>query len=147
VAANKKNDVTCFVFTAVFTFVYVNFPECPAIPELLSSTQAKDQESIRKIRQSLEETKLYLGSRAEADWSQFFYQYTNRLAHLYLLKKNKLPAYLINVYFLNDAEMNGPTSLYEWKGAIRLLNSYLGIRRHKLQKFMIDLYIDINKLG
>ncbi len=32
-----------------------------------------------------------------------FYQYINRLAHLYLLRVlNKIPAYLVFVYFVND---------------------------------------------
>jgi hypothetical protein len=116
------------------------------ISELLSSLQAKDNDSIRKIKTSLDETKEYLHANATVDWSLYFYQYANRLAHLYLLKKNGLPAYLIHVYFINDAEMNGPTSFLEWQGAIELLNSYIGIRRHKLQDFVADLYIDVREL-
>lgn len=116
------------------------------ISELLSSLQAKDKDSIRKIRASLEETKAYLQANVTVDWSLRFYQYANRLAHLYLLKKNGLPAYLIHVYFINDLAMNGPTSSLEWSGAIKLLNSYLGIERHKLQDFVADLYIDVREL-
>lgn len=116
------------------------------IPELLSRSQAKDGRSIEIIQRSLGETKRYLGSKADIDWSQSFYQYTNRLAHLYLLRKNGLPAYLVHVYFLNDFEMKGPTTVYEWEGAIKLLESYLGIGRHKLQKFMTNLYIDVQAL-
>jgi hypothetical protein len=59
------------------------------------------------------------------------------------LRKNNLPAYLIYVYFLNDIEMKGPTSFNEWEGALRLLTSALGIGRHKLQKFIIDVYVDV----
>jgi len=116
------------------------------IPELISSLQAGDEESIKKIKTSLEETKDYLNSRAKVEWTQCFYQYTNRIAHLYLLRKNDLPAYLIFVYFLNDVEMNGPTTYYEWEGALRLLNSYLGIGKHKLQKFITDVYVDVRTL-
>lgn len=116
------------------------------IPELISSLQAEDEGSIIKIKTSLEETKLYLNSKAKIEWSQCFYQYTNRIAHLYLLRKNDLPAYLIYVYFLNDVEMNGPTTCHEWEGALRLLNSYLGIGKHKLQKFIIDVYVDVRTL-
>ena len=116
------------------------------IPELISSLQAGDEESIKKIKTSLEETKDYLNSRAKVEWTQCFYQYTNRIAHLYLLRKNDLPAYLIFVYFLNDIEMNGPTTYYEWEGALRLLNSYLGIGKDKLQKFITDVYVDVRTL-
>ncbi len=116
------------------------------ISELFSSLQAKDQDSIRKIKASLEETKAHIRANTAVDWSLYFYQYANRLAHLYLLRKNGLPAYLIHVYFVNDLEMNGPTSFLEWQGAIKLLNAYLGIENHRLQDFVADLYIDVREL-
>jgi len=43
------------------------------ITELISSLHAKDEESIKRIKQSLEETKKYLNSKAKVDWSQGFY--------------------------------------------------------------------------
>jgi hypothetical protein len=117
------------------------------IPELISSLQAEDEGSIEKIKTSLEETKRYLNCRANVEWSQCFYQYANRIAHLYLLrKKNDLPAYLIYVYFMNDVEMNGPTDYQEWEGALKLLNSHLGIGKHRLQKFITDVYVDVRSL-
>ena len=37
------------------------------------------------------------------DWSHCFYQYANRLAHLYLLREsNGLDAFLVFVYFVDD---------------------------------------------
>jgi hypothetical protein len=115
------------------------------IGELISTMKAKDEDSTRTIHNSLQETKRFLGSNAKVDWSCGFYQYTNRLAHLYLLRQNRLPAYLLFVYFINDFEMKGPTSIHEWKGAIELLHSYLGIRRHKLKDFVTDIFIDIKQ--
>jgi len=116
------------------------------IRELISTMQAKDHDSARKIRKSLQETKRFLGSKAEFDWSCGFYQYVNRLAHLYLLRENRLQAHLLFVYFINDLEMKGSTTIHEWKGAIELLHSCLGIRRHKLQNFVADLFIDVSCL-
>jgi hypothetical protein len=116
------------------------------ISELISKSKAQDEASMKKIQKSLEETGRYLNSRVNAAWSESFYQYTNRLAHLHLLRKNELPAYLVYVYFLNDAEMKGPTTFYEWEGAIKLLNSRLGIGRHRLQKFITNVYIDVHAL-
>jgi len=116
------------------------------ISELISKSKAQDEASMKKIQESLEETGRYLNSRVNAAWSESFYQYTNRLAHLYLLRKNELPAYLVYVYFLNDVEMEGPATFYEWEGAIELLNSCLGIGRHKLQKFITNVYIDVHAL-
>jgi len=60
-----------------------------------------------------------------------------------LLRKNDLPAYLVYVYFLNDIEMKGPATFHEWEGAIKLLNAYLGIGKHRLKKFTIDVYVDV----
>jgi hypothetical protein len=116
------------------------------IKELISTIQAKNESSARRIRRSLQETKLFLGSNSKIDWSCGFYQYVNRLAHLYLLRENKLQAYLLFVYFINDFEMKGPTTIHEWKGAIELLHSYLGIRKHKLQNLVADLFIDVSCL-
>ena len=117
------------------------------IQEMVSSIQAEDKDSLKKISKSLKDTKSFLNSKAEINWSLRFYQYTNRLAHLYLLREvNKLPAYLVFVYFINDKEMNGPRTVDEWKGAIKLLHSYLGIGRHKLQKFMTEVFIDVKNL-
>jgi len=117
------------------------------ISELISSIHAKDKESIRKIKESLKETRKHLNSTAKVDWTQGFYQYTNRLAHLYLLReKNNKPAYLIHVYFLNDVEMGGPGTIHEWEGAINLQKTFLGIRKHKLQKYTRDLFIDVHNL-
>lgn len=116
------------------------------IRELISTMGATDEDSIRKIRRSLRRTKNFLNSNAETDWTCGFYQYTNRLAHLYLLRQNQLAAYLIFVHFLNDLDMNGPETVEEWKGAIKLLHSYLGIGRHKLKKFIADVSIDVDRL-
>jgi hypothetical protein len=116
------------------------------ISELSSSIGAKAENSVRRIRRSLEETKGFLNSNAEVDWSRGFYQYANRLAHLYLLRQNDLPAYLVFVYFLNDFEMAGPATIDQWKGVIELLHTYLGITRHKLQKYTADVFIDVTQL-
>jgi hypothetical protein len=115
------------------------------ISELISSIGAKDENSVRRIRRSLKETKDFLNSNVEVDWSRGFYQYANRLAHLYLLRQNDLPAYLVFVYFLNDSEMSGPATIDQWKGAIELLHTYLGITRHKLQKYTADVFIDVTQ--
>lgn len=116
------------------------------IPELLSTMRAKDEKSIKRILGSLEKTRLFLNANPDISWSHPFYQYTNRLAHLYLLRQNELPAYLVLVYFINDIEMNGPTKAEQWEGAKELLHSYLGIGSHKLQQFITDVFIDVHHI-
>jgi hypothetical protein len=116
------------------------------VQELVSTLQAKDKDSVKRILKSLREVKNYLGSKTFFDWSKCFYQYTNRLAHLYLLRENGLNAYLIFVYFINDSHVKGPTTVSEWKGAIKLLHFCLGIERHKLKKYTADIFVDVNQL-
>jgi hypothetical protein len=116
------------------------------ISELYSCTGAKGK-SLELILNSLNETKEYLNPNSKVDWSNGFYQYANRLAHLLLIRKlNGKPAYLVFVYFLNDSEMGGPSSVNEWKGAIELLHAYFGLKRHKLQRYVIDVFVDITEL-
>ncbi len=117
------------------------------ISEVLSPKTGAGVKSLRKIKKSLDETKSFLNSNSEHDWTSTFYQYTNRLAHLYLLRAlNKVPAYLVFVYFVNDKEMNGPKSIDEWNGALLLLTAYLGIGRHRLKKYIADIFIDVGML-
>lgn len=115
------------------------------IPEINSPrTQAKGQ-SLHQIQSRLDETKRYLNAKPEINWSENFYQYTNRLAHLYLFRVlNDLPTYLVFVNFVNDVEMGGPQSVDEWRGALKLLYAYLGISRNKLSKYILDLFIDVD---
>lgn len=117
------------------------------ISEVLSPKTGARVTSLRKIKKSLDETKTFLHSNSEHDWASTFYQYTNRLAHLYLLRElNDVSAYLIFVYFLNDEDMNGPKSIDEWHGAIKLLHSFLGVGRHRLSEFTADIFIDVRML-
>jgi len=117
------------------------------IGEMVSPPTAAGHTSLPKIRKSLDDTKKFLGSKSLHDWASTFYQYTNRLAHLYLLRElNGLPAYLVFLYFVNAADVAGPKTREEWEGAIKLLHNFLGINRHKLSAYVIDVYIDVGEL-
>ena len=100
-----------------------------------------------KIRDALRETQSFLEVNPERDWMAEYYQYANRLAHLYLLRRlNDIDAYLVYVCFLNDTEMGGPTIKAEWATAIAEVERKLGILNHKLSEFVGHIYIDVNKL-
>lgn len=119
------------------------------IPEIVSSgTDAKNPQSIKKIRNSLDEVKKYLSVSDSIDWTGTFYQYVNRIAHLYYLKeKNQIKAHLLFIYFINDASVNGPKTKDEWLGAIQTMECYLGLaKRHKLKKYIHDIFIEVNIL-
>lgn len=118
------------------------------IPELISPGTQAGETSFATIDNSLRRVKADLNIKNEYDWSNTFYQYTNRIAHLWYLRVlNNVPAYLFNIYFINDQSVNGPKSKQEWEGAIALLKSFLGIGKHKLSKYMADIFIDLKSIG
>jgi hypothetical protein len=119
------------------------------IPEMVSpGTGAKNPQSIKKIRNSLSEVKIYLSVSDTIDWTGTFYQYVNRIAHLYYLReKNQIKAHLLFIYFINDITVHGPKTKDEWLGAIQTMECYLGLdKNHKLRKYIHDIFIDVNDL-
>lgn len=118
------------------------------IPELLSTATAASPTSRRTIATRLQSVKRALGSRARSDWSGLCYQYTNRLAHLFFLRAlNRLPAFLVLVYFINASDVDGPSSAEEWSGAIRLVHALLGLDERRLQAALghavLDVFVDV----
>ena len=111
-------------------------------------TSAKNPQSIKKIKNSLDEVKKYLSVRDSTDWTGTFYQYVNRIAHLYYLReKNQIKAHLLFIYFINDVTVHGPKTKDEWLGAIQTMECFLGLdKKHKLRKYIHDIFIDINGL-
>lgn len=117
------------------------------IPEMVSPPSGASKDSLLQIQSGLEQTKNYLGKGKDIDWSKTFYQYTNRVAHLYYLRVvKKKPAFLVNIYFVGDESVKGPKSVEEWKGAIKVMQLYLGLHHHKLKKYMADIFIDVKEL-
>lgn len=116
------------------------------IPEAVSPPSRASPTSLAKIRSSLDETKGWLNGNRDADWSGIFYQYTNRLAHLYLLRElNHRPAWLVFIYFVGDDEMNGPGTIDEWKGAVLTIETYLGVTRSRLSPYVGHVYLDVRE--
>jgi len=118
------------------------------LEEIVSPGTQASEISKRKITSSLEETKVFLKVAPGIDWSATFYQYANRLAHLYLLRiLNDIDGYLVFVYFLNDEEMKGPKTVREWQAAIKVLEGALGLRRNRLSRFILDIFVDVRELS
>lgn len=117
------------------------------IPEIVSPATSAGETSKTIIDKSLNETKAFLNLTNDIDWSGKFYQYTNRLAHLYFLReKCNKPTFLVNIYFIGDDTVSGPKTKQEWDGALKVLHTYLGLSRHKLTKYMADIFIRISDL-
>ncbi len=118
------------------------------VPEIVSPPTGAGPESKSRIIDSFAEVKEYLNADNSIDWTGTFYQYTNRIAHLYYLRVlNGIDAYLVNLYFLNDESVDGPSTKEEWQGAITVIKQYLGIpKNHKLDKYMLDVFVDTKDL-
>ncbi len=70
-----------------------------------------------------------------------------RLRDLYFLReKCNKQTFLVNIYFIGDGTVSGPKTKQEWDGALQVLHTYLGLSRHKLSKYMVDIFIDVNDL-
>jgi len=115
------------------------------ISEILSPGTSASTKSKILIEKSLKELQSFLRVSPVVNWSAVLYQYTNRLAHLYLLRElNHLRAFLIFLYFVGDREMDGPRTVREWESAIHVVRGVLGLKdRDKLSKYMLDVFIDV----
>ena len=105
--------------------------------------------SASLIDASLRATQSYLRVHTDVDyWSRILYQYTNRLAHLYLLRVlNDVPAFLVFVYFVGDKEMYGPSTQEEWESAIQVVKGVLGMpHRHRLSRYVLDIFISVDQI-
>jgi hypothetical protein len=117
------------------------------IPEIVSPATGAGEISKTIIDKALQETKEFLNLTNDIDWSSKFYQYTNRIAHLYFLRiKCNKPTFLVNIYFIGDDTVSGPKTRQEWDGALKVLHTYLGLSQHELSKYMVDIFIEIKDL-
>ena len=114
------------------------------IPEMVSPASKASPASLEQIEKGLAETRSALAPRTTVSWSGTFYQYTNRLAHLYFLRTlNRVNAHLVFLYFVGDADVSGPTSQAEWEGAIQVTEAYLGLGRHKLSPYVHHVFVEV----
>lgn len=120
------------------------------IPEIVSPRTRATEPARGRIRKSMEEAQRSLSPKSLGwvDWTGTFYQYANRVAHLQFLREhNKIRAHLVNLYFINAADVGGPSNADEWKGAIKVVKSYLGLGRTRMSKYMHDIFVDASLLA
>ena len=108
------------------------------IPEVYGTGCQAGNRSRKLIEHSLAETKRWCGASQDPDWTGPLYQSANRLAHLYFCREViKRPAWLINVYFLDDPIR--PTGRDEWKVAILQVKQTLGLPLHL--PYALDVFL------
>lgn len=108
------------------------------------SSGATAIKSINLIEKSIEEAKNFYSDNQSAYWQKPFYQYANRLAHLYYLKElNDLNVFVIFIYFCNAPDVAKPTNKEEWNGHIRTLDKVFALNGKCKNKtnFLIDTKI------
>ena len=123
------------------------------VRELRSECRAKSHISKDRIESSLSETKTFMNVPERVDWTRPFYQYANRLAHLYLLHAlNEIDAYLVYVYLIGDEDMQGPGTVVpgtvrEWESAVLVEKMALGLRSgHELSGRIVNVFIDVEDI-
>jgi len=119
------------------------------VPEVVSPATGASPSSRELIERSLSETKAFLGVDQDIPWAGRLYQFTNRLAHLYLLRElNGIDAYLVFTYFMGDDDVNGPKTVNEWKAALTVAKKVLGIsERNPMSKFVSDVFVDVRDIA
>lgn len=114
------------------------------IPELFSPPSRARTESRAKIDEALGLTASFLNANPNVPWGAYFYQFTNRLAHLMFLRERKVNASLVFLNFLGDTEMDGPQTVAEWESAYAVAGHVLGLpRNHKLSRHVLHAYVDV----
>ena len=116
------------------------------VAELATDPCGAGGESRRKIEDAMSETKAFLRVGSKTDWTRCFYQYANRLAHLYLLRElNGFDAYLLNIYFVGDKTRKMPASRADWVAAATLAKAHLRLSPSSrwLAAYAKDVFVDV----
>lgn len=116
--------------------------------EIKSNCGAEPGSSIKTIDNALKKTCEAFGMKPKGDLKKGYYQYANRLAALYFLRKHNIPTKLLFIYFLGDKnpgkERLCPTSRDEWRGALEKQQNWIGLDPEKKKTTgVIDLFLDV----
>jgi hypothetical protein len=113
------------------------------IAELLSGGSNAGVRSLDRIHRAMIETRINLDVGNENDWDGAFFQAANRLAHLRFLREVcEEDAYLVYVCFVNAPDVPRSAGEDEWRGALELVDAYLGTTHHRLKRFKAAVFID-----
>ncbi len=117
------------------------------LSEFFTPATSASNKSRALIKKSLAKVSNELGAIPRASWSEVFYQYSNRLAHLWFLRSNGVNAKMVFVSFVGDNEMHGPENELEWAVIFKAADYVLGLpKKHKLSKHIIHVHPDVRSL-
>jgi hypothetical protein len=116
------------------------------LEELSSTCGAKDESSLKMIRQTLDRTKMALGAAETSDWMTGYYQFCNRLAALHTMNSNGSAARLVFVYFCGDVtkDRTCPNSKSGWDDELKKVEKRVGLAGdHALNERVHKVFIDV----
>lgn len=101
--------------------------------------------SLEKIRSTLTTVKRELKVKRKAEWLGEYYQYANRLAHLYFLTiVGQIPTWMVFLNFVGDVKQKGPSTVVEWTASLYQAQGKLGLpRNHLLEDAIITVFAPI----
>ena len=119
-----------------------------AVELVTSPCGASKDGGLDQIVKALGRVKRELGVHRDYPWTGTYYQYANRLAALFFLNTiARLPARLLNVYFMGDRFPDGracPADESEWRPLIEARRITLGLpRRHSLSDRVYDVFVPV----
>lgn len=110
-----------------------------------SSACGAKPKSLGLITASIEVVKDALGVNDDSDWLGKYYQYANRLAHLYWLTSQNIPVWMVFLYFTGDSEQKGPLIDSEWRDHLSIMKTKLGLPdKHFLSDRIIEVFLPVH---
>jgi len=112
-----------------------------------SPCMAASPTSRTRIAAALNAARDGLGGTPGPDWMASFYQFGNRLAHLWWLHEQGVAAELLLVGFTGDAAFGIPPTAADWQGQHRAMLAALGLpERHRLHERVHAVHPDVSGL-
>ena len=116
------------------------------VAEIKSDCGATCPRSIQKIDTAFKTVKQSLSENLDADWMNGYYQAANRIATLYFLYQEGIPARLLFLYFLGDRHPRKecPATEKEWSPALEVQREHLGLDSdHRLANRIHKLFLPV----
>ena len=110
-------------------------------------SQASEASRIR-IEAAFLRVKSDLGVSSEIAWTEHYYQFANRIAHLWFLRNLDVDAHLVLIGFVGDDEMGGPREASAWSESCLAAEAVLGLPvRHGLSQYIHHVHPPVYLLG
>ena len=108
-------------------------PGCDAKPE---------SKSWKLIKRSTESAKAWFHAKPSGDWLGPYYQFANRLSHIYFLREiADIDAWLVNLCFVDDKTMKEKATKKEvWKAKLKCAKDKLGFEGEV--QHVVDVFLN-----